>query len=281
MLDKLKEQMSQVIDQLSERQLLVAQYLLNNHLPEVATCTAAQIGRKAGVSEATVIRFAISAGFKGYADLQDQVRESLTQGFLVTKLKESLERKEDQETLLTSCLKRQKDLLDCTFASINAKDFKQAIDLILSAHHIITVGFRSSASVSWYLGNCLQMMLGNASMLFMSAGFYHEQLYHLEPKDLLIAISFSRYTKATQEVTELGKKHGANIIAITDSPVSPIAQLADVALLVPADFSSFQISTLGAMAVAEALLTTVAQKIPEQAEQRLRTFEANIAKYVF
>ena len=281
MLEELIKQISQVVDQLSESQLQVAQYLLNNHLPEVTASTAAQIGHQAGVSEATVIRFAVTAGFKGYADLQDQVRKALTQGFLVTKLKESLDRKEDQESLLASCLSRQKELLECTFNSINSKDFDRAIDLILSAHHIFTVGLRSSASVSWYLGNCLQMMLGNASTLFMSAGFYHEQLYHLEPKDLLITISFSRYTKATQEVTELGKKHGANILAITDSPVSPVARLADVALLVTANFSSFQISTLGAMAVAEALLSTVAQRIPEQAEQRLRVFEADIAKYVF
>ncbi|NLG86732.1 MAG: MurR/RpiR family transcriptional regulator [Firmicutes bacterium] len=281
MLDEIIKQISQIIDQLSESQLRVAQYLLNNRLPEVASNTAAQIGQKVGVSEATVIRFAVTAGFKGYADLQEQVRQALTQGFLVTKLKESLDPKQDQESLLASCLKRQKELLECTFSSLNSQDFDQAVNLILSASHIGTVGFRSSASVSWYLGNYLQMMLGNAWVFSMSAGFYHEQLYHLEPEDLLITVSFSRYTKATQEITEIAKKHGTNILALTDSPVSPVARLADVALLIPANFSSFQISTLGAMAVAEALLTAVAQRVPEQAEQRLRIFEADIAKYVF
>ena len=125
------------------------------------------------------------------------------------------------------------------------------------------------------------MMLGNTSTLFLSAGFYHEQVYHLQPKDLLISISFSRYTRVTQEITELGKKHGAHILALTDSPVSPVARLADVALVMPADFSSFQISTLGAMAVAEALLATVAQRIPEEAEQRLKVFEDEMAGYIF
>ncbi len=267
-------------EKLSDGQKQVAEYLLKN-LDELVTSTALQIGLKVGVSDATVIRFAMAIGFKGFADLQDAVRKAHTKGRTIKKFRESVELGKYGDGFLSTVLEVQKSILDRTFQSINKSDFDRVVDMILAARSIVTVGLRSSASLSLYLGNGLQLMLGNTRSLSLEAGFYYEKMLTLDSSDLVIAMSFPRYTKLTYELVEYARKKGAKIVCISDSVVSPVARLSEVTLIVPADIPGFQIPLVGAVALAEAIMTAVSNKAAERVEQNLSIFEELVATNVF
>ena len=257
----------------SKGQKLISAYILNNY-DKAAYMTAAKLGSIVNVSESTVVRFAIELGFEGYPELQHALQEMVR-----TKLT-SVQRIEVTNSLigdgdvLGKVLLSDADKIKRTLEEINREDFFGAVDDIAAASNIYVMGARSSASLAGFLSHNLGMIFDSVKLVQTSSSDeMFEQMLNVGEGDVLIAISFPRYSNKIIHAVNYAKSKGARVIAITDSQTSPIAMLADRKLLAKSDMASFVDSLVAPLSIINAIIVAVARKNQDALTQRLRRLE--------
>ncbi len=258
----------------SKGQKLISVYILDNY-DKAAYMTAAKLGAIVNVSESTVVRFAIELGFEGYPDLQHCLQEIVR-----TKLT-SFQRIEVTNNLigdgdvLEKVLLADSDKIRHTLDEIDRVAFETAIDRIVEAKSIYVVGVRASASLASFLGHSLGMIFDNVKILNPSSGSeMFEQILNIGEQDVMIAISFPRYSKKMINAVDHAKHKGTNVISITDSSASPIARSADQILLARSDMASFVDSLVAPLSIINAIVVAVSRKKQDELTVRLRRLEA-------
>ena len=215
----------------SKGQKLISVYILDNY-DKAAYMTAAKLGSIVNVSESTVVRFAIELGFDGYPEfqhcLQEIVRTKLT-SFQRIEVTNNLIGDGD---VLNKVLLADSDKIRHTLDEIDRDAFEAAVDKLVAARSIYVMGVRSSASLASFLGHNLGMIFDGVKLVEPSSGSeMFEQILTVGEQDVMIAISFPRYSKKIINAVDYAKHKGANVIAITDSSASPIAAGANQILL--------------------------------------------------
>lgn len=241
----------------------IAQYILV-HYDKAAFMTAAKLGETVGVSESTVVRFASELGYDGYPGLQkalqDAMRNKLT---AVQRIEVSLDQLKDGE-VFRSVLMHDIEHIRHTLEETAMADFERAVDNIVSAEHVYVMGIRSSSALASFLGYYFKLMLPSVTLVQTgSRSELYEQLMHLSDKDVLIGISFPRYSKQTVNAISYAHNKGAKSIAITDSVESPIANNADNVLIARSDMVSFVDSLVAPLSLINALIVAVSIKNKE------------------
>lgn len=264
---------------LSKGQKLIAQYILNNY-DKVAFMTACKLGETVGVSESTVVRFANALGYSGYPKLQEALQE-LIKNKLTTVQRVEMARSEysDDATILNKVLKSDIDNIRDTLEGIDKDAFKCAAESILKARKIYILGMRSSFTIAQYLGFYLDIILDNVHIVRMDMGDAFEQVVRMNEEDVLISISFPRYSRKSYQVAKYAKSKGAHIISITDSMFSPVASLSDNILLVKSNMASFVDSLVPALSVANALAISVGMKEKEDIKEYFNDLETIWKEY--
>ena len=264
---------------LSKGQKLIAQYILNNY-DKVAFMTACKLGETVGVSESTVVRFANALGYSGYPKLQEALQE-LIKNKLTTVQRVEMARSEysDDATILNKVLKSDIDNIRDTLEGIDKNAFKCAAESILKARKIYILGMRSSFTIAQYLGFYLDIILDNVHIVRMDMGDAFEQVVRMNEEDVLISISFPRYSRKSYQVAKYAKSKGAHIISITDSMFSPVASLSDNILLVKSNMASFVDSLVPALSVANALAISVGMKEKEDIKEYFNDLETIWKEY--
>jgi len=247
----------------SKGQKLIANFLINNY-DKAAYMTASKLGVLVGVSESTVVRFASELGFDGYPELQkalqDAMRNKLT---AVQRIEVSLDQIKDGE-VFRSVLMHDIEHIRHTLEETAMADFDRAVDNIVNAEHVYVMGIRSSAALASFLGYYFKLMLPNVTLVQTgSRSELYEQLMRLNDKDVLIGISFPRYSKQTVHAISYAHNKGAKSIAITDSIESPIAANADNVLVARSDMVSFVDSLVAPLSLINALIVAVSIKNKE------------------
>ncbi len=241
----------------------IAEYILV-HYDKAAFMTAAKLGETVGVSESTVVRFASELGFDGYPGLQkalqDAMRNKLT---AVQRIEVSLDQIKDGE-VFRSVLMHDIEHIRHTLEETAMADFDRAVENIVNAEHVYVMGIRSSAALASFLGYYFKLMLPNVVLVQTgSRSELYEQLMRLNDKDVLIGISFPRYSKQTVHAISYAHNIGAKSIAITDSLESPIASNADNVLVARSDMVSFVDSLVAPLSLINALIVAVSIKNKE------------------
>ncbi len=269
----LQAKIKRVFPKMSEAQKNIAQYLLKNY-DKAAFLTAAKLGKEVGVSESTVVRFAIIIGYRGFPELQEALQGMVkTQLTTVNLLKKSINNTEKGKSVLFQILQSDVENLEKTINEISLQSFEKLISYILNAEVIYIVGLRTAASVSLFFYQALSLFLDNVRNVAYPMEDLFEQISSINERDLLIAISFPRYTRRTVEILDLSIKKGAKTAAITDSIVSPIAQKADIALIARSDSTSFVNSFTAPLSVANAIVTAVSIKKGKYTLEKLSELE--------
>ena len=240
-----------------------------------ALVPAADIAKSLGVSEATVVRFAQALGFDGYPELREQLRE----GFLTTAT--SLDRLAASSSdalggrgsVLERVLAEDADTIMRTLAQIPVESFDAVVDAILAARRTYVVGSRGSAGVALVLGMGLRVLLPETRVIAVNVGDVAEELLSLRKGDVVIVISVLRYSGQTLEILRYAHDAKARTVAITDSPASPVARLADVALLIRTTAPRSMATYAPAASLASAIVEAVAAKRGAQAGRSLREAE--------
>jgi DNA-binding MurR/RpiR family transcriptional regulator len=258
---------------LSSSQKKISSYLLNNY-DKAAFLTAAKLGKEIGVSESTIVRFADILGYNGYPELQhtlqDIVKTHLT---TVNQLKNSINSIYKGENVLYKVLQSDLDNLKKTVDEICPESFEKLIEYILRAEVVYIVGLRTAASMALFFNQALSLFMRNTKSITYGMEDLFEQIVGINEKDLLIAISFPRYTLRTVEIVEIANKKKAKTAAITDSVISPIAQKADITLVAKSDLNSFINSYTAPLSIINAIVTAVSIKKGKQTFKKLSELE--------
>lgn len=244
---------------LSKGQKLIAQYLISSY-DKVAFMTASKLGEEVGVSESTVVRFANALGFSGYPKLQDALQELIKNKLTTVQRVEMNHEYSDDCKILSKVLKSDIDNIKDTLENLDERMFQQASDKLLNARKIYILGMRSSFSVAQYLGFYLDIILDNVHIIRMDMGDAFEQVVRITEDDVVVAISFPRYSKKSYQVVDYARSKGAHIISMTDSLFAPIATVADTTLLVKSNMASFVDSLVPALSLCNALIVSIGMK---------------------
>ncbi len=269
----LQKNIEKNLPKMSESQKRIAYYLLKNY-DKAAFLTAAKVGKEVGVSESTIVRFANSLGYNGFPKLQEVLQEMVRRQLTtVNQLKRSINKVYKGKNVLYQILQSDIENLEMTMNEISNQSFEKLISYIEEAGVIYIVGLRTAVAVSIFFYQALSLFLSNVRSITYGVEDLFEQMSDINQKDLLIAISFPRYTRRTVELLELAIKKGAKTAAITDSVISPIAQKADVALIARSNLNSFVNSFTAPLSVINAIVTAVSIKKGKQTFEKLSKLE--------
>lgn len=261
--DSLMTIMKEKYKTMSKGQKLLANYTMENY-PKVAFMTASKLGETVGVSESTVVRFANALGFSGYPKFQDALQELIKTKLTTVERVEMANRDYSTDSkILANVLKADIDNIKETLDTLEEKSYEKAVNTIISAKKLYIMGLRSSIYVAKYLGYYLNYILDDVIIVRMDMGEPVEQMIKLGEGDVLIVISFPRYSKKTLQVAEFAKERGAKVIALTDSYNAPTAKISDVIVTVKNNMVSFVDSLVPAFSVANALVIGVAMREKE------------------
>ena len=227
-----------------------------------------------GVSESTVVRFATELGFDGYPAfqhaLQEMVRTKLTSFQRVEVTNDRIGNGDILSKVLLSDMEKIRHTLD----GVNREDFNAAVQSIVCAGKIYIIGARSSATLAGFLGHNLRMIFDNVKLIdTVSGSELFEEIMGVSKNDVMVAISFPRYSKKVINAVDYARNAGAEVIAITDSKTSPIASNASAVLVAESDMASFVDSLVAPLSIINAIVVAVAKEKKDELEVRLRRLE--------
>lgn len=265
--------MEERMSEFSKGQKRIARYILD-HYDKAAYMTASRLGSIVEVSESTVVRFAIEVGFDGYPEMQRALQELIRTRLTAVQRVDVTNSLIGDDDVLDKILGADAEKIRRTLDEIDRKSFETAVDKIVSAKSIYIIGVRSSSTLAGFLNFNLRMILDNVKFVQTTSGSeMFEQIMNIGPDDVLIAISFPRYSKRIINAVEYASSTGADVISITDGGQSPIAAGADQLLLARSDMVSFVDSLVAPLSIINAVIVAVARKKPDEVRERLEKLE--------
>lgn len=259
------------LQKLTPAQRRLADFLLK-HLEEVVFMSASTLAREAKVSESTVIRFSQVLGYRGFPDLKEALRNVLMEKLDTRKRLSSYIEKKEKEHILHACIKKDKRTLDLLIDTVSISDFEAIVSTIEMANNIFIISHRSAYAVGYYLNFYLNL-LGYRAFLIKGKELSYEILSSSKEGDVVIAISFPRYSIETKDLVSFAKQRNLTIVSITDDYLSPIASEASYVLTIPTDFISFIDSLTPSISVVNAIVVALSLKKTNETENRLEELE--------
>ena len=257
----------------SKGQKRLASYILE-HYDEAVFLTAAKLGEVVGVSESTVVRFATHLGYKGYPEFQSALEE------LVRNKLNSIQRMEvtygriSQSKILETVLKSDADKIHSTLEKIDQNAFELAVDTILHAKHIYIIGIRSCAPLASFMAFYFTLMFPNVHLIQTSSSSeIFEQMVRIGKEDVIIGISFPRYSMRTLKAMEFANNRSAKVITLTDSVHSPMNLYSSCNLIADSDMASIVDSLVAPLSVINALIVALCMKKQNEVAKTLEMLE--------
>ena len=258
---------------MSKGQKKIADYISEN-MERAAFMTAMKLAEAASVSESTVVRFASMLGYEGYPEFQQAMADALQSRLVSPKKANTNELRENRSELLRRVLVADAQNIVDTIGMVDGNTFDQAVELISNARKICIVGIRTCAPLADYLTYYLRMMRDDVlSVTTTNISEIYEQLSWVQKEDLVIGISFPRYSLRTLRAMDYANHQGARIISITDSKYSPMNMYSSVCLWAKTDMITIADSLVAPMSTINALVIGVYLKNEEQIRKRLETLE--------
>lgn len=271
--------MEEKYKKMSKGQKRLADYVTENY-DKAVFLTAARLGEVVGVSESTVVRFATQLGYKGYPGFQKALEE------LVRNKLNSIQRMEvtygriSQSKILETVLQSDIEKIKLTLTGIDQKAFELAIDTILSAKRIYVVGIRSCAPLASFLCFYLNLVCENVTAVNTnSSSEIFEQLIRINEEDVIIGISFPRYSMRTLKALEFASNRKAKVITLTDSVHSPMNLYSSCNLIARSDMASIVDSLVAPLSVINALVVALCMKKQKEVVHTLETLEQIWGEY--
>ena len=257
----------------SKGQKLIAHYIIESY-DKAAFMTASKLGKTVNVSESTVVRFAVELGYEGYPSmqkaLQEMIRNKLTS---VQRIEVANDRIANQD-ILSMVLQSDIDKIRMTLDEVNRETFDTSVNAILEARTIYILGVRSSAAIANFLGFYFNYMFDNVRLVNTSSvSEMVEQIVRVQEGDVVIGISFPRYSSRTVKALKFSKDRGATVIALTDTKTSLLATQATHILLAKSDMVSLVDSLVAPLSLVNALIVAVGRKKEKELSQTFTELE--------
>ena len=244
----------------SKGQRAIAKYITESY-DKAAFMTASKLGKTVGVSESTVVRFAVELGYDGYPSMQKAMREMVLNRLTSVQRIEVANNRFADHDVVSTVLQSDIEKLRQTEELIDRDDFSAAVNAILNSKRIYILGIRSTAPLANFLGYYLNYMFRNVHIVTASGTTeLYEKIVGVNADDVLIAFSFPRYSSTTIRGAKYCRSAGATVIGLTDSMLSPLAQNSDHVLLAKSDMVSLVDSLVAPLSVINALIVALASK---------------------
>lgn len=257
----------------SKGQRKIAQYILESY-DKAAFMTASRLGKLVGVSESTVVRFASELGYDGYPSMQRALQEMIRSRLTSTQRIKAAGDMLSGQDVLSAVVQSDVEKLRMAADESDRREFEQACVKIMEAKRIYILGVRTSSFLAGYLNFYLHLLFENVTLVQSgAAGEIFEQLFRIGPGDVMIALSFPRYSQVTMNTVKFARDRGATIVAVTDNELSPLYQMADAALLAPSEMISFVDSMVAPMSMINALLVALSNHMDNDASATFADLE--------
>ncbi len=236
--------------------------------------TASKLGKMVGVSESTVVRFAVELGFDGYPSmqkaLQEMVRNKLTS---VQRIEVANDRFGNQD-VVSMVLQSDMESIRLTSEALDRQVLDQAVEAIIRARNIYIVGVRSSAAIATFMSFYFRNIFDNVRLVnSTSTSEMLEQMLHVGKGDVVIGISLPRYSSRTVKVLEFAHDSGAEVVVITDSREAPAAKSADHTLVALSDMVSVVDSLVAPMSLVNALIVAIGRRKEQEMSKIFENLE--------
>ena len=257
----------------SKGQRRIAQYITESY-DKAAFMTANRLGKTVGVSESTVVRFAVDLGFDGYPSMQKAMQEMVLNRLTsVQRIEVGNDRLGDQD-VISMVLHSDMEKLRQTEETIDREEFTAAVNAILKAKRVYILGVRSVAPLANFLGYYLNYMFNNVHVVSgFSAGEMFEKIVGVNADDVVIAFSFPRYSSSTTKGAQYCRSAGATVIGFTDSRLSPRGQCCDHALIAKSDMGSLVDTLVAPLSIVNALIVAIAAKREKELSRTFANLE--------
>ena len=238
-------------EQLSPGQRAVARFCLAN--PQAASeLTAMRIAEQVGVSESTVVRFALRLGYDGFPHMQSAIRDSIEE----RQPQVSSRRTGPDDDVVADSLVGDLDALAESIRSLDTRELSIAVEMLTNAQTIFVAGFRSSFSLAQLAAFLLGKVHPRVVLLDDAGGMLDDDAEKMTSDDALLVFSFPRYSPLALHVFDIAHGRGLVIITITDSVLSPFAAKGHC-LFVRHDTPTFFNSNVAATAVINAIIVAL------------------------
>ena len=263
----------------SKGQKLIAHFILDSY-DKAAFMTASRLGKTVNVSESTVVRFAAELGYDGYPSMQKALQEMIRNKLTSIQRIEVANDRIGNQDILSMVMQSDIEKIRLTLEETDRESFRRAVDAILSAKRIYILGVRSAAALADFLGFYFNLIFDNIVLVHTtSVSEIFEQLLRVGPEDVVIGISFPRYSSRTVKAMRFARDRGASVIALTDSQASPLAEAATETLLAKSDMASFVDSLVAPLSLVNALIVAVGRRRNEDVEQIFSSLEQVWSEY--
>lgn len=269
LLTRITEQMSHF----SKGQKLIAKFI-EEHYDKASFMTASKLGATVGVSESTVVRFATELGYDGYPKLQKAMQEMIRDKLTSVQRIEVTRNRIGDNNILEYVLNQDIEKIRRTLEETSKTDFSQAVESIAKAKKIYIFAVHSSAALASFLGYYYSLIFENVKVIstFSETEIY-EALFRIGKDDVIIGISFPRYSKAAVKALNFAKENGATVISITDSMISPLVEPSDYVLVAKSDIATVVDSLVAPMSMINALIVATVMQRQEQVSDTFSRLE--------
>ncbi len=263
----------------SKGQRRIAQYILESY-DKAAFMTANTLGKTVGISESTVVRFAVELGYDGYPSMQKALQEMVVNRLTAAQRIEVTNDRIGGQNVLSMVLQSDMEKLRQTGETVDRAAFDAAVNAVLGAERVYIIGVRSAAPLANFLGYYLNYMFQNVHILTASgASEMFEQIVGVNSRDAVIAFSFPRYSATTLKTAQYCRSTGATVIGVTDTKLSSLGQCSDHVLVAKSDMVSLVDSLVAPLSVINALIVAIAAKKEKELSKTFQELEHVWSEY--
>ncbi len=246
--------MNEHMSEFSKGQKLIANFIAE-HYDKAAFMTASKLGVTVGVSESTVVRFATELGYDGYPKMQKAMQEMIRDKLTSVQRIDVTKNRIADESVLEAVLNSDIEKIRRTIEETSKEDFRQAVSAISHAKTIYIFAVRSSAALASFLGYYYSLIFDNVKVISnYGESEIYEKLFRISEEDVIIGISFPRYSNAAIKAMTFARRRGAKVIALTDSMTSPLVELSNYVLIAKSDMASVVDSLVAPLSMINALI---------------------------
>ncbi len=256
---------------LSKGHRRIAQYIAG-HYEKAVFMTAGMLGRQCGVSESTVVRFASALGYEGYPELQEALR-GLVRQRLTAEQRFAIASGIEPREVLATVLKNDMQNIRKTVETLPQEDFDNAVRRLLGARRIYVMGLRSAAPLAQFMYHYLHQIFDDVILVQNTTGDVFEEIARIGREDVLVGISYPRYSARTLECMRFALSNGAQVVGFTDGEMSPLREASDVCLCASTDMASFVDSLAAPLSLINALIVSLGLHRREELGEHFKRLE--------
>lgn len=256
---------------LSKGHRKIADYIEHNY-DRAVFMTAARLGEEVAVSESTVVRFALACGYEGYPQMQRALRE-IVRHRLTSAQRLALAGQLSEDDLPAAVLRTDMRNIKATLDGLDHKLFQAVVEQISAAQSVYVLGLRSAAPLAHFLSYYLLYVLDDVRLMNNISNDVFEVMARAKPGDVLIAISFPRYSNRTLEAMVFAKSKGLKVIGLTDGALSPLHEVCDYCLDARTDMTSFVDSLAAPLSLISGLIAALGNHRQEALKRNFEQLE--------